>query len=61
MDTSTVGLSIACKLYPIPLKYQQFVKEEIMLLENAGCISKSLSPLVATVIIVPKKQDPLSP
>ena len=41
MDILTVGPLIACKSYPIPLKYQKFVKEEIKLIENAGSMSKS--------------------
>ena len=41
--------------------YQKFIDEEIMLLEILGCISKSLSPGVTPVIIVPKNQDPLNP
>ena len=61
MDIPTTGPSIACKLYPIPVKYQKFIDEEIRLLEIVGYISKSLSPLAAPVIIVPKKLDPLNP
>ena len=61
MDTPTAGLPIACKPYPIPLKYQKFIDEVIRLLGNAGCISKSLRPWATPVIIVPKKPDPLNP
>ena len=61
MDIPTTGSPIACKPYPIPFKYQKFMGREIRLLENEGCISKSVSPWVAQVIIVPKKQDPLNP
>ena len=61
MDIPTMGLPVVCKPHPILLKYQKFVDEEIKLLENAGCISKSLSPCAAPVIIVPKKSDPTSP
>ena len=53
MDIPTVEQPIACKLYPIPLKYQKFVNGEMRLLENAGCICKSLSPWAASVIIEP--------
>ena len=35
--------------------------EEIRLLENVGCISKSLSPWAAHFITVAKKPDPLNP
>ena len=55
-----MGPLVACKPYPIPLKYQKFVNEVIKLLENAGCTSKSLSPLATPVIIVSKKPDPLN-
>ena len=41
MDIPKSRLPVACKHYPIPLKYQKFVDEEIKLLENASCISKS--------------------
>ena len=61
MDTPTVGPPFACKPYPFLLKYQKFVNNEIRLLENAGCISKSLSPWAPPVFIVPRKPDPLKP
>ena len=37
-----------------------FIDEEIRVLENAGCISKSLSLWAIPVIIIPKKPDPLN-
>ena len=58
MDIPTMGPPVAHKSYPISLKYQKCFNEEINLLENAGCISKSLSLWAASVIIVPKKPDP---
>ena len=62
MDIPTMGLAVACKAYPIPLKHQKFLDMEIKLLENAGCISKSLSLWATPFIIVPKKlKDPTSP
>ena len=54
MDIPNLGLPIAHKLYPNLLKYQKFIDEQIKLLENAGCISISLSPWAIQVIIVPK-------
>ena len=61
MDISTRVLHVACKLYPILMKYQKLINEEIKIFENAGCISKSLSLLATPVTIVPKKPDPLNP
>ena len=43
MDLPTTGPPVSTKPYTIPLKYKSFVDEEIKLLEDAGCISKSLS------------------
>ena len=61
MDIPATGPLITWKPYPISLKYQKIVDKEIRLLENAGCISKSLSLCATPVIIVPKKPDPLNP
>ena len=44
MDIPPTGPSIACESYPILLKYQKFIDKEMWLFENAGFISKSLSP-----------------
>ena len=43
MDLPTTGLPVASKPYTIPLKYKSFMDDEIKLLEDTGCISKSLS------------------
>ena len=58
-----MGPPIAHIPYPILLKYQKFVDKEMRLLENAGYISKHLSPWAAPVIIVglPRKPDLLKP
>ena len=61
MDIPTTGPQIACKPYPIPLKYQKFIDEEMPLLENAVCIFKCLSPWAVPVIIVHKQLNPLNP
>ena len=61
MDIQTVGLPVAHRLYPIPLKYHKFVEEVTKLLENAGCISNSLSVWATIVIIIPKKPDLTNP
>ena len=44
MDILNVGPHIGHKPYPIPLKYQNFVGEEVWLLGSAGIILKCLSP-----------------
>ena len=56
MDIPTTGPFIACKPYLTPLKDQKSVDEEIQFLEETGCISKSLSPWAAPVIVLPKNQ-----
>ena len=61
IDIPTMGAPIACKPYPIPLKYLKFIGKEIRLLKNVVWISKSLSPLATPVTVVPKKPDPLNP
>ena len=43
MDPLTTCLPVASTLYTNPLKYKSFVDEEIKLLENSDCITKSLS------------------
>ena len=55
MDIPTTGPPTACKPYPILIKYQKFIDQNIKLLENAGCISKSSRPLADIIIIVCKK------
>ena len=61
MDLPTTGLPVASKPYTIPLKYKLFVDEEIKLLEDAGCISKSISDWASPICIVKKKPDPSQP
>ena len=61
MDLPTTGLPVASKPYTIPLKYKWFVDEEIKLLEDAGCISKSISDWASPICIVKKKPDPSWP
>ena len=43
MDLPTTGPPVSTKPYTIPLKYKSFINKEIKLLEDAGCIFKSLS------------------
>ena len=47
--------------YTIPLKYKSFIDNEIKLLEDAGCISKSLSNWASPICLVRKKSDPSQP
>ena len=61
MDLPTTGLPVASKPYTIPLKYQSFMDDEIKLLEDAGCISKSLSDWASSICIMRKKPDPSQP
>ena len=59
MDLPTSDLPVTSKLYTFPLKYKSFVDNEIKLLEDAGCISKSLSNWASPICIV--KPDPSQP
>ena len=61
MDLPTTGLPVASKPYTIPLKYKSFLDNEIKLLEDTGCISKSLSDWASPICIVKKKPDPSQP
>ena len=61
MDLPTTGLPVSTKPYTIPLKYKYFIDEEIKLLEDAGCISKSLSNWASPICIMKKKPDPSQP
>ena len=61
MDLPTTGPPVMSKPYTIPLKYKSFVDDKIKLLEDAGCISKSLSDWASPICIVKKKPDPSQP
>ena len=61
MDLPTTGPPVSTKPYTIPLKYKSFVNEEIKLLEDAGCISKSLCNWASPICIMKKKPDPSQP
>ena len=61
MDLPTTGPPVSTKPYTIPLKYKSFVDDEIKLLEDISCISKSLSDWASSICIVKKKPDPSQP
>ena len=61
MDLPTTEPPFSTQPYTIPLKYKAFINEEIKLLEDVGCISKSLSKWASPICIVKKKQDPSQP
>ena len=61
MGLPTTGPPVSTKPYTIPLKNKSFVDEEIKLLEDAGCISKSLSDWASPICIMKKKPDPSQP
>ena len=61
MSKSPTGPPVSTKPYIIPLKYQAFIDDEIKLLKDAGCISKSLSDWASLICIVKKKPDPSQP
>ena len=58
MDLPTTGPPVSTKPYTIPLKYKSFINEEIKLLEDAGCISKSLRDWASPICIMKKKMKP---
>ena len=61
MDLPTTGPPVSTEPYTIPLKYKSFIGEEIKLLEDAVCSSKSLSDWVSPICIMKKKPDPSQP
>ena len=61
MGLPSTGPPVSTKPYTIPLKYKSFIDEEIKLLEDAGCISKSLSDWASPICIVKKKPDASQP
>ena len=59
MDIDTGDLpAIALKPYTLSLKHYDWVQKEISTLEQAGIITKSISPWASLVVIVPKKSAP---
>ena len=52
---------IAQKPYPLALKHADWVKKELLELEQAGIIVKSVSPWASPIVVVPKKSAPGEP
>ena len=52
---------VAQKPYPLALKHADWVRQEIMKLEEAGIIVKSVSPWASPIVVVPKKSAPGEP
>ena len=61
IDTDTNLPPVKSKLYPLPLKYHKYVKEEIENLLEAGLIERSMSPYAAPIIVVARKSKPGAP
>ena len=61
IDLLTTGPPVSTKPYTIPLKNKSFIDEEIKLLDDAGCISKSLSDWASPICIMKKKLYPNQP
>ena len=61
MDLPTTGPPVSTKPYTISLKHRSFVDKKIKLLEDAGCISRSLSDGASPICIMKKKPDPGQP
>ena len=61
LDIPTEGPCMSCRPHSIPLKYRDFVDEEIQQLEDAGIISRSMSNWASPILVVPKKPMPQDP
>ena len=61
MDLTTSRPPVSMKLYTIPLKYEFFINNEIKLLKDASCISKSLSNWASPICIMKNNLDPSQP
>ena len=55
LDIPTDGPCMASRPYSIPLKYIDFIDEEIQHLEDVGIISRSMSDWANPILVVPKK------
>ena len=57
LDIPNHGPPIASKPYSIPLKYLDFVDQEIKQLEDEGIISHSISNWASPILVIPKKPN----
>ena len=57
IDTGDSPL-ITQKPYTLPLKHDEWVKEELDILEKAGVIVRSVLPWASPIVIVPKRTAP---
>ena len=59
MDINTGDHPAICqKPYTLALKHYEWVQKEVEQLERAGIITRSVSPWVSSIVIVPKKSAP---
>ena len=61
LDIPMEGLPIASKPYSVPLKYREFMDQEIKWLEEAGIISRSINNWASPMLIVLKKEERAPP
>ena len=47
---------VSSRPYTLPLKHYEWVQKEIESLEQAGIITKSMSPWASPIVVVPKSQ-----
>ena len=55
LDTKPGLPPVASKPYTIPLKHQEFVRQELLKLLEAGLITRSISPYASPCLVVSKK------
>ena len=52
---------VSSRPYTLALKHHRWVQDEIETLQRAGVITKSMSPWVSPIVVVPKKSQPGEP
>ena len=62
MDIDTGENPPVCQRpYTLPLKYAEWVKKELNILEAVGIIVRSVSPWASPIVVVPKRSAPGEP